>query len=175
VGDEREELVEQLEAAGDEVAESGHGRSPIDAQTTAFVFSGQGGQWPGMGEVLENDPAAARAIERCEAAIREIAGWSVRESFRGPASWTDDVARIQPLLFVVQVALAEMWRERGVEPEVTVGHSLGEVAAAHVAGHLTLEDAVRVICTRSDLLRRIAGEGAMAVVGLGPEEASEEI
>src|SRR6185312_10864896 len=86
-----------------------------------------------------------------------------------------DIGIVQPLLFAVQVALAALWRSWGVEPVAVVGHSMGEVAAAHVAGALDLADAVAVICRRSALLRRVRGEGAMAVVDLPAAEAAQAI
>jgi len=82
---------------------------------------------------------------------------------------------VQPVLFAMQVALAALWRSWGVEPDAVVGHSMGEVAAAHVAGALSLEDAARIICRRSLLLRRLSGQGAMAVVELGLEQAREAL
>ena len=78
---------------------------------------------------------------------------------------------MQPVLFSIQVALAALWRSWGVEPDAVVGHSMGEIAAAHVAGALSLEDAARIICRRSALLRRTSGRGAMAVVELSLDDA----
>ena len=83
----------------------------------------------------------------------------------------NEVDIIQPALFAIQVALAALWRSWGIEPQAVVGHSMGEVAAAYVAGALSLEDAVRVICHRSRLVRRAIGQGAMAAVELSMEEA----
>ncbi|WFB10770.1 SDR family NAD(P)-dependent oxidoreductase [Streptomyces sp. LX-29] len=133
----------------------------------AFVFSGQGSQWCGMGlDLLHGEPAFRAALEECAALIDAQSGISVVEELRRGAadSRLDDTAVLQPAVFAVQIALAALWRSWGVEPDAVVGHSLGEVAAAHVAGALSLEDAVRVVCERSRLMSRIEGDGAVAVV-----------
>jgi len=142
-----------------------------------FVFPGQGSQWVGMGQrLLVQEPAYRAALEACDRAIADEAGWSVLAALSagdatsqlGPAGHIDVV---QPVLFAVEVALAALWRSWGIEPDVVVGHSMGEVAAAHVAGALTLADAAAIICRRSRLLRRISGQGEMAVVELSRADA----
>src|SRR5262249_36837607 len=77
---------------------------------------------------------------------------------------------VQPMLFAMQVALARLWQHWGIVPGAVVGHSMGEVAAAHIAGAITLDDAARVICRRSHLATRVAGRGGMATVGLAFDE-----
>ncbi|HEY4001514.1 MAG TPA: acyltransferase domain-containing protein, partial [Candidatus Xenobia bacterium] len=136
-----------------------------------FVFPGQGSQWNGMGrQLLAAEPVFRTVIESCDAAIRREAGWSLLEQLdAGIEGQPIDV--IQPALFAMEIALAAQWRSWGVAPDAVVGHSMGEVAAAHVAGSLTLDDAVAVICRRSRLLRRVSGQGAMAVVELSAAEA----
>src|SRR5262249_15949918 len=89
------------------------------------------------------------------------------------ASRLDRFDVVQPVLFSIQVAYARLWQACGVEPDAVVGHSMGEVAAAHVAGALSLRDAARIICARSQILSRIAGSGAMLLVGASPEEVGE--
>lgn len=129
-----------------------------------FLFSGQGSQAPGMARgLLEREPAFRDALERCDRAIRAAGGPSPLDVLGAPGG--DDLLDrsevVQPLLFAVQVALAELLRAHGVEPDAVVGHSVGEVAAACVVGALDLDDAARVVCARSRLLARIAGQGGM--------------
>ncbi len=143
-----------------------------------FVFPGQGSQWLGMGRTLRALERAFReSIEAADAAVRAAAGWSVIDEIEAPAerSRLDDISFVQPVLFAMQVALAALWRAWGVEPSAVVGHSMGEVAAAHAAGALSLDDAARVICRRSELMRRVSGRGAMALVELSLAEAAEAV
>ena len=143
-----------------------------------FVFPGQGGQWVAMGrQLIEEVPAFAEAIARCETAMRPHLGWSVTEALRGQGvnASLDGVAVVQPCVFAMQVGLAALWASRGVVPDAVVGHSMGEVAAATVAGAMSLEDAALIICRRSQLMKRAAGRGAMAVVELSVEAAKELI
>ncbi|MER6610077.1 type I polyketide synthase [Streptomyces sp. NPDC000927] len=131
-----------------------------------WVFSGQGSQWPGMGrELLAHNKAFAKALTDVDALIRNEAGFSVLELIRAGEPVTG-CPRVQPALFALQIALAATWQAHAVRPAAVIGHSMGEAAAAVVAGALTLADGVRVICRRSALLERIAGAGAMASVGL---------
>ncbi|WP_424862750.1 SDR family NAD(P)-dependent oxidoreductase [Streptomyces sp. MMS24-I29] len=131
-----------------------------------WVFSGQGSQWPGMGrELLTHNKAFAKALTDVDALIRNEAGFSVLELIRAGEPVTA-CPQVQPVLFALQTALAATWQAYGVRPAAVIGHSMGEAAAAVVAGALTLADGVRVICRRSALLERIAGTGAMASVGL---------
>lgn len=154
-----------------EVAATASTRAQLSPPRVVFVFPGQGSQWIGMGRALvAAEPIFRAAIERCDAAIHAEARWSLSAVLSGEQPF-DDIGVLQPTLFAMQVALAALWRSWGIVPEAVVGHSMGEVAAAHVAGALSLEDAVRVICRRSSLLRRIAGRGAMTLVELPRDEA----
>ncbi|MFF5665412.1 SDR family NAD(P)-dependent oxidoreductase [Streptomyces griseofuscus] len=131
-----------------------------------WVFSGQGSQWSGMGqELLAHDPAFEKALTDVDKLIRAEAGFSVLNLVKAGEPVTG-CPKVQPTLFALQIALAAAWRAHGVRPAAVIGHSMGEAAAAVVAGALTLADGVRVICRRSALLERIAGTGAMASVGL---------
>ena len=155
------------------------GRSSADRPNVAFVFAGQGAQWLGMGrKLLADEPVFRAAIERCATALEPLLdGWSLMEELAADEAHSK-LERIdvqQPAVFAIQVALADLWREWGIEPDAVVGHSLGEVAAAYVAGALSLDDACRVVTLRSRLLRRISGQGAMGVVGLSIEQAQEAI
>ncbi|SEM07181.1 Acyl transferase domain-containing protein [Stigmatella aurantiaca] len=171
-GRTRGELADALEAwlaAGEDSPKPPLGRRP----RVAFVFPGQGSQWAGMAVRLMQEEAVFRdVLHQCDAAILKVAGWSLLEELRAPeqaSRLTGDVEVIQPALFSVQVALAAQWRAWGVEPAAVVGHSMGEVGAAHVAGVLSLEDAVRIICVRSRLAKRTSGHGAMALVELSAD------
>ncbi len=145
-------------------ARAARGRlSSRGAPKVVFVFPGQGSQWVGMGrKLLTEEPVFHAALTALRSApIQPEAGWSLLEEL-GPRSRASKHGRIdvvQPALFAMEVALSALWRSWGVEPDVVVGHSMGEVAAAHVAGALSLQDAVAIICRRSKLLRRISGEG----------------
>ncbi len=150
-----------------ELGEAASGR----AVKVVFVCPGQGAQWPGMARGLLNaQPAFRQSLEQTNLALRAYVDWDLMEVLLAP-ELTERIDVIQPVLFAVSVALAAAWRACGVTPDVVIGHSLGEVAAAHIAGALSLEDACRVICGRSQLLREISGGGLMAVVELTEAEA----
>ncbi|PWJ05924.1 polyketide synthase [Streptomyces sp. NWU49] len=144
---------------------------------TAFVFSGNASQWPGMAaDLLEDEPAFRRAVEEADAALAPHLGWSVAKELAhpSPGKWRrTEVA--QPALFAVQVGLTALLASYGVRPRAVAGHSVGEVAAAHAAGALTLEQAARVIAERSRTQGATAGRGRMAAVGLPEERAREEL
>ncbi len=140
-----------------------------------FVFSGQGSQWRGMGQQLHAEEEVFRdALAECDRALRPYLESSVVDALLG-GDLLDDIGVIQPAIFAVQVALAALWRSWGVEPAAVIGHSMGEVAAAHVAGALGLDDAARVICARARLLRGAAPGGGMLSAELSPAEANELI
>ncbi|MGO9606246.1 MAG: beta-ketoacyl synthase N-terminal-like domain-containing protein [Candidatus Binataceae bacterium] len=138
-----------------------------------FVFPGQGSQWFGMGRtLLKQEPVFREAIERCDRAMH--GDWSLLAELTATDathSRLNEIDILQPALFAIQVALTALWRSWGIEPDAVVGHSMGEVAAAHVAGALNLEDAARVICSRSRIVKRTIGHGAMAAVELSIADA----
>ncbi|HEX2686279.1 MAG TPA: type I polyketide synthase, partial [Kofleriaceae bacterium] len=153
-------------------------RAATSSSRLVFVFPGQGGQWAGMAQdLLAREPAFADAIAACEAALRPYLGWSLRPVLAAqPApAMLDQIDVIQPALFSVQVALAALWRSFGIAPQAVVGHSMGEIAAAYVAGALSLDDAARIVAQRSRLLRTISGRGAMAVLELPLADAQHAL
>jgi mycoketide-CoA synthase len=138
-------------------------------ERAAFLFPGQGGQWPRMGlELLEESPAFAEQMRACDDALAAFADWSLLDLLRAaPGSPSlERVDVVQPALWAMMVSLAALWRACGVAPAAVVGHSQGEIAAAHVAGALSLEDAARVVALRSRALARLAGRGGMVSVAL---------
>ncbi|MFY2558014.1 beta-ketoacyl synthase N-terminal-like domain-containing protein [Corallococcus terminator] len=142
-----------------------------------FVFPGQGSQWVGMGrELLRSSTVFREALEQCDVAISQETDWSLLAVLQSEeAGWMSRVDVVQPVLWALQVSLARLWRSWGIIPSVVLGHSMGEVAAAHVAGILDLSDAAKVICRRSRLARKEGGRGAMAVVELPAADAEARL
>ncbi|MGH3760840.1 type I polyketide synthase [Actinophytocola sp.] len=162
------ELVTRLrQAAADERVDGlVAGRALAGAARGAvWVFSGHGSQWIGMGrELLATEPAFGRVLDELEPVCLEELGVSPRKALlEGDLRDTD---RIQMLIYAMQVALAEVWYARGLRPAAVIGHSVGEIAAAVVARVLDVADGARLICRRSTLLRKVAGNGGMAMVNL---------
>ncbi|WP_344266985.1 acyltransferase domain-containing protein, partial [Streptomyces sodiiphilus] len=144
-----------------------------------FVFPGQGSQWVGMAVgLLDSSPVFAGRLGECEGALSGFVDWSVSEVLRGVegAPSLERVDVVQPVLWAVMVSLAEVWRACGVVPSAVVGHSQGEIAAAVVAGGLSLEDGARVAALRSlAIARGLAGRGGMLSVSLPVGEVRERI
>lgn len=146
-----------------------------DDRGPVWLFSGQGSQWAAMGaELLATEPVFAATVAEVEPLIAQESEFSVTKAISAPET-VIGVDRIQPALFTMQVALATTMRAYGVQPGAVIGHSMGEAAAAVVAGALSLEDGVRVICRRSRLMATIAGSGAMASVELPAEQVLLEL
>ncbi|WP_131741818.1 type I polyketide synthase [Actinomadura roseirufa] len=141
---------------------------------TAFVFPGQGAQWVGMGvRLAEESVVFAEALAEVEAALKPHVDWSLAEALRGPL---DRVDVVQPVSFAVMVGLARLWESFGIRPDAVVGHSQGEIAAACVAGALSLEDAARVVALRSQAIARgLAGRGGMVSVALPVEKVAARL
>lgn len=143
----------------------------------AFVCSGQGPVWWPLDPALREEPAFVATLEECDRLVRAEAGWPLLEQLWADerTSRLDEPDFCQPALFAVQVALANMWLSRGIAPDAVVGHSMGEAAAAHLSGALSLEDAVRVICRRGRVIRTVSGRGRMAVVELHADAVRDEL
>lgn len=143
-------------------------------QRTLFVFSGQGSQWAEMGRALYAEPVAAAELEACEVVVAERAGWSLRaELLAGPADSRlerTDIAQI--CIAAVEFALTALWRSWGVAPAAVVGHSMGEVVAAAVAGMLTREQAFDILVRRAVLTEKYARGGAMCAVALPADDVA---
>ncbi|WP_165978119.1 acyltransferase domain-containing protein [Actinomadura darangshiensis] len=140
-----------------------------------FVFPGQGAQWVGMGRgLMRSSRPFAESLGRCAKAVEAELGWSPVDRLHSDAPLTA-VDEIQPTLWAFQVALADTWLDWGVEPDLLLGHSMGEIAAATVSGALGVDDAAAVVCRRGLLLRDLGTTGGMWAVGLGEEAAVEAI
>ncbi|MET7695815.1 type I polyketide synthase [Streptomyces sp. NPDC005483] len=181
VGGDRDELLRGLrEVAGRQQAPTVHvGVAPAgDTAGSVWVFPGQGAQWAGMGAQLwDTEPVFAARMAQCAQAMEPWVDWSLAEMVRernpeAPAR----VDVVQPLSFAVMVSLAALWRAWGLRPDAVVGHSQGEIAAACVAGALSLEDAARVVAVRSRLIARtLAGRGGMLAVAVSEEQAARDL
>jgi len=173
------EIAAKLEAfaTGESVPLTVTGQAPASAARLAFVFSGNGSQWRGMGSTLLADPLSAEWIGRVDAALRPHLGWSVKELLQSsePDDLYDRTEYAQPALFALQVAVFEWLRANGIEAEAMLGHSVGEIAAAYAADILPLPEACRVIAVRSQAQQRTAGAGRMAALGLSAADAAAAI
>ncbi|MFB4306098.1 beta-ketoacyl synthase N-terminal-like domain-containing protein [Actinomadura sp. GTD37] len=146
----------------------------LDRADPVWVFSGHGAQWDGMGrELLADEPVFAAAIDELEPVYQEEMGLSPRQALM-EGDWRS-AARVQAITFAMQVALADLWRARGLRPGAIVGHSVGEISAAVVAGALNRTQAARFACRRAQVIRRAAGKGGMAMVALPFEQASKRL
>ncbi|MCQ8834287.1 type I polyketide synthase [Streptomyces malaysiensis] len=183
----RESAVPAVESAvpvGDPVVPAAKATVPgavsiaADSGRVAFVFCGNGSQWAGMGaDLFAADDVFRRAVHDVDVELAPRLGWTVGEVLAAPVGKADlDATEVaQPLLFAVQLGITAVLRDRGIEPAMVVGHSVGEVAAAHVCGALSLPDAARVIAERGRVQGSTAGSGRMAAVGLSAERAAKAL
>jgi acyl transferase domain-containing protein len=178
LGNDRATLLAGLAAAGSGELSSGviTGSELGATSGTVFVFPGQGSQWIGMGRALWSASAAFRQrLADCDAALSEWLPWSVQDAIlRDDARERDRADIVQPMLFAVMVSLAAVWESWGVKPSAVVGHSQGEIAAACVAGALTLRDAAKVVALRGLALCELAG-GGMWSVALSEEDVAARL
>ncbi|MGV2915975.1 type I polyketide synthase, partial [Streptomyces alfalfae] len=173
------ELRAQLDAFGSGASAAGLsvGERGARKPRVAFLFSGNGSQWAGMGRrLLAGMPVFRRSLMRSDRRMRELLGFSLVEQLLAPDGRIDDMDVFQPLLFSLQVALADTWRALGIEPDVVVGQSVGEFAASHIAGALDFDDASRLAAHHGRLLQQLAvGRGEGIVVMTGADEAERHL
>jgi acyl transferase domain-containing protein/NAD(P)-dependent dehydrogenase (short-subunit alcohol dehydrogenase family)/aryl carrier-like protein len=134
------------------------------APRVAFVYSGQGSQWLGMGRTLLKNPVFGDFVDECDPHFQKHMGWSLREAFLSDDTSIDETAVVQPMIFALQAGLTRVLAAWGVEPEVVIGHSVGEVASAWASGALDLADAIYLIAHRSSLMDRDSSKGRMLSV-----------
>ncbi|HMC50039.1 MAG TPA: beta-ketoacyl synthase N-terminal-like domain-containing protein, partial [Solirubrobacterales bacterium] len=177
IATDRDQLAEALTAfgGGTEATDLVRGRARRTRQRPVFVFPGQGSQWRGMAlELLEASSFFGERMAACEQALAPHLGWSIHDALRElPAAPSMDRGEVvQPILFAVMCSLAQMWIEFGVRPSAVVGHSQGEIAAAHIAGGLTLDEAAMVVARRSRSLSSMVGKGGLVSLALDAERVS---
>jgi acyl transferase domain-containing protein/NADPH-dependent curcumin reductase CurA/acyl carrier protein len=180
VGHSHEELVAELDACLESGDAPGRIRGTADAGRVpgvAFVFPGQGSQWAGMGrQLLEDEPVFRASIEAWDTAFARHVEWSLLDVLKtGDDALLERLDIVQPVLIAFSAALADLWTSFGVRPAMVIGQSLGEVAAAHIAGHLPREEAARLACERGAQVARASGQGGMGIVGLPAEEVQSEL
>jgi acyl transferase domain-containing protein len=169
---DREQVVDGLREF---LAETHNGVRPADRPRLVFAFSGHGGQQAGMGsELLTAVPRFAESIVECSRAIEAETGWSLVDLLADGTPMTE-VSVAQPAVWALQVSLARLWRDWGIEPDVMIGHSMGEIAAAVTAGSLTVRAAAELVCRRSALLESLRGTGDMWAVALSEDDARQAI
>lgn len=171
-------LIEQLRHFAEHGSTASLKTDSGDQLRKVFVFSGQGAQWAQMTVELSNDyPEIKEYLSECNEALNRYVEWDVFEELeKGEEdNRLKEGTVMQPLLMAVGIALARWWMNRGVTPDVVLGHSMGEVAAAYIGGHISLDDAARIITSRSSLMEQQAGKGAMLATDLTAQEAAERI
>ena len=151
------------------LAEAAEGQGARAATTVAFAFTGQASQWVGMGEALyASEPVVRAVLDRCDEVLRETRGVSLLDVMFGRAGTSGislhDMAWTQPAIYALECALTSLWASVGIRPDVVMGHSLGELAAAQAAGVFSLEDGLRFAATRGALMATLPEAGAMAAV-----------
>ncbi|MFG2638836.1 type I polyketide synthase, partial [Streptomyces sp. NPDC048362] len=180
VGDDPAGLLRALAALAEDTRtpDTVLGRAGGERDRKVFVFPGQGSQWPGMArELMLTSPVFARSVADCAEALDPFLDWSLTEVLRDEpgAPPLERIDVVQPALFAVMVSLAALWRSYGVEPDAVVGHSQGEIAAAYVAGALSLRDAAKIVALRSQAQATLSGTGAMAAVNLPAAAVRERL
>ena len=146
------------------------------ATRVAFAYTGQASQWEGMGRALyESEPVFRAVLDRCDELLQQDRGASLLEVMFGSEEELDDPAWTQPCIYAIECALTALWSSIGVRPDVVVGHSLGEIAAAQAAGAFSLEDGLRFAAARGELMGALGTSGAMAAVFATPERVAAAV
>lgn len=175
-----QEAAESLKAVGEGTlplpSATATGQAVTDGRPV-FAFSGNGSQWAGMGaDLLREEPVFRAALDRVDDALRPHLGWSVCQEMATTGPERIEATEIaQPLLFAFQIGVVELFKARGIRPAAVVGHSVGEIAAAHVAGAMDLPAAARVVAERSRAQSATRGQGRMAAIGLSAQDAAKEL
>ena len=180
VARDRSDLLGQLQSFGEGKGREDAilGQVPAGASPRiAFLFSGQGSQYVGMGrELYDSEPVFRQAFERCAQVLEPLLGRSLQALVFDDADETlAQTAFTQPALYALQVALAALWRSWGIEPAAVIGHSVGEFAAAAVAGVFTVEDGARLVCARGRLMQALPAGGAMFAVQGDPAAIEQAV
>ncbi|WP_346836052.1 type I polyketide synthase [Paenibacillus polymyxa] len=177
IGNTKEEIAGSLVCfAADKEDDAVRFRSENKDHRIVFIFTGMGPQWYAMGrELFQTDPVFHETVQLLDKEFSKHLSWSIIDEMMKAEAASNmsrtDVA--QPMNFVVQVALFNMWKSMGITPDVVVGHSVGEVASLYVAGVYTLEDAVKIAYHRSRSQYKLTGKGGMLAVGLPQGEAAK--
>lgn len=168
-------LIEQLEDFSEMPVEENKVFDADDYVKTVFVCPGQGAQWLGMAaQLYDAEPVFKAKLDECSIAISKYVNWNLLSEIKSGSRF-EEIDVIQPVLVAIEIALGELWKSKGITPDIVVGHSMGEVAAAYLSGNIALDEAALIICTRSRLMKQTSGNGAMAVTDLKVEEAISRI
>ncbi len=171
--------AESLHEGLREIAEIDEQQASRKATTVAFVYTGQASQWPGMGAALyASEPVVRAVLDRCDEVLRNERDGSLLDVMFGRPAATgdlDDPQWKQPAIYALECALTALWSSLGIRPDVVLGHSLGEIAAAHTAGVFSLEDGLHLAAVRGALAGALPGEGAMAAVFAQPASVAQAL
>ena len=174
-----ESLRDGLTALADGAPETAGVAGPRTATKVAFAYTGQASQWPGMGEALyASEPVVRAVLDRCDQVLGADRGASLLDVMfgrAGAAGELDDPQWKQPAIYALECALAALWSSVGIRPDVVIGHSLGEIAAAQTAGVFSLEEGLRFAAARGSLIGALSGEGAMAAVFAPASRVAEAV